>query len=50
MRPRTARFALIGAAVVATTALIYVRTLSFDGYMYRRRNGPWLFQPPGGNS
>jgi len=43
---RTARFTLIGAAVVATAALIYVRALPFTERVYRRRGGPWIHEGP----
>jgi hypothetical protein len=43
---RSARFALIGAAVVATAAFVYERTLPFTSYVYRRKNGPWIHEPP----
>ena len=44
--PRTARFALVGAIVVTTAALFYERTLPFSGYVYRRKGGPWIHEPP----
>ena len=44
--PRTARFALAGAVVVATAALIYVAMLPFTEHVYRRKNGPWIHEPP----
>lgn len=46
VRPRTARFALGGAAVVATAALIYVAALPFTERVYRRKGGPWIHEPP----
>jgi hypothetical protein len=43
---RTVRFAVVGAGAIATAALIYERTLPFSDYVYRRRNGPWVYTPP----
>ena len=45
VRLRTSRFALVGAVIVATAALVYERTLLFSEYVYRRRNGPWIRTP-----
>ena len=46
MTSRTARFALGGAAVVATAALLYERALPFTERVYRRRGTPWIHDPP----
>jgi hypothetical protein len=43
---RTARFALGGAAVVATAALLFERTLPITERVYRRRGTPWIHEPP----
>jgi hypothetical protein len=44
---RTARFALGGAAVVATAALIYVAALPFTERVYRRKAGRGYTSSPG---
>lgn len=50
MTSRTARFALGGAVVVAAAALVYeVTLLPFSQYVYRRRGGPWIHEPPRAN-
>ena len=47
MTSRTARFALGGAAIVAIAALVYEATLlPFSQYVFRRRGGPWIHEPP----
>lgn len=46
MTSRTVRFSLVGAVVVAAAALMYVATLPFTEYVYRRKNGPWIREPP----
>ena len=46
MTSRTARFALGGAVVVATAALVLERSLSYSERVYRRKGGPWIHEPP----
>jgi hypothetical protein len=46
VKPRTARFTLVGAVVVATSAFLYEGTLPFSEHVYRRRGGPWIHESP----
>jgi hypothetical protein len=44
--PRSARFALVGAAVVGTAALLVERSLPFTERVYRRRGTGIIRDPP----